>query len=65
MVRSEGFTPPLHHSGKHAPAFTQGNDFTLQPAISILLVKVLEQAYHSHSAVWIDPKEGFLVGWAP
>ena len=39
---------PLRHSGKHATAFTQGNDFPLEPANSILLFNVPEQVYYKN-----------------
>ncbi len=42
---------PMQHRGKHATAFTQGSDFTLEPANSILLFKVLERSSYSLSSL--------------
>jgi hypothetical protein len=48
----------MQHRGKHVTAFTQGNDFTLEPANSILSFKVLEQDYRKPdgpSIIWKQP----------
>jgi hypothetical protein len=50
----------MQHKGKHITAFTQGNDFTLEPANSILLFKVLEQEYYKPGRPSMRWKQPYL-----
>ena len=50
----------MQHTGTPVTAFTQGNDFTLEPANSILLFSVLEQEYYKPGRPSMRGKQPYM-----